>query len=92
MVITDKQQNYCHYHQERLININILLTKKYFILIKFRIIKIAKFTYFPLGKPFEKQIKTIKIQGKKHITAIEKRKKQVFKSNAIKYHEYDIEW
>ena len=55
-------------------------------------IKIAKFTYFPLGKPFEKQIKTIKIQGKKHITAIEKRKKQVFKSNAIKYHEYDIEW
>ena len=83
MVITDKQQNYCHYHQEKLININILLTKKYFILIKFRIIKIAKFTYF--------QIKTIKIQGKKHITAIEERKKQVFKSNAIKYHEYDIE-
>ena len=54
-------------------------------------IKIAKFTYFPLGKPFEKQIKTIKIQGEKHITAIEDRKKQVFKSNAIKYHEYDIE-
>ena len=88
MVITDKQQNYCHYHQEKLININILLTKKYFILIKFRIIII---TYFPLGKRFEKQIKTMKIQGKKHIAAIEELKKQVFRSNGIKYNEYDIE-
>ena len=30
-----------------------------------QIIEQAKFTYFPLGKDFEKQIKTIKNQGKK---------------------------
>ena len=30
-----------------------------------RIIKQSKFTYFPVGKPFEKQIKTIEEQGKK---------------------------
>ena len=29
------------------------------------IIEQAKFTYFPLGKAFEKQIKTIEDQGKK---------------------------
>ena len=29
-----------------------------------RIIEQAKFTYFPLGKRFEKQIKTIEKQGK----------------------------
>ena len=30
-----------------------------------QIIEQAKFTYFPLGKAFEKQIKTVKDQGKK---------------------------
>ena len=31
----------------------------------------AKFTYFPLGKTFEKQIKTIEDQGEKQIKAIQ---------------------
>ena len=31
----------------------------------------AKFTYFPLGKAFEKQIKTIEDQGKKQVDALE---------------------
>ena len=31
----------------------------------------AKFTYSPLGKPFEKQIKTIEDQGEKQIKAIQ---------------------
>ena len=31
----------------------------------------AKFTYSPLGRPFEKQIKTIKEQGKKQNKALE---------------------
>ena len=31
-----------------------------------RIIEQAKFTYSPLGKAFEKQIKTIEEQGKKN--------------------------
>ena len=34
-----------------------------------RIIEQAKFTYSPLGKAFEKQIKTIEEQGKKLVEA-----------------------
>ena len=36
-----------------------------------QIIKQAKFTDSPLGKPFEKQIKTIEDQGKKQLKAIQ---------------------
>ena len=36
-----------------------------------QIIEHAKFTYFPLGKVFEKQIKTIKNQGEKQVEALE---------------------
>ena len=36
-----------------------------------QIIEQAKFTYCPLGKAFEKQIKTIEDQGKKQVDALE---------------------
>ena len=36
-----------------------------------QIIEQAKFTYSPLGKSFQKQIKTIEVQGKKQIKAIQ---------------------
>ena len=36
-----------------------------------QIIEQAKFTYFPLGKAFEKQIKTIENQGEKQTKAIQ---------------------
>ena len=36
-----------------------------------RIIEQAKFTYLPLRKSFEKQVKTIKDQGEKQIKALE---------------------
>ena len=36
-----------------------------------QIIQQAKFTYSPLGKTFDKQIKTIEDQGKKQIDALE---------------------
>ena len=36
-----------------------------------QIIEQAKFTYSPLGKVFEKQIKTIEDQGEKQIKALE---------------------
>ena len=39
-----------------------------------QIIEQAKFTYSPLGKVFNKQIKTIKDQGKKQVDALEKLK------------------
>ena len=37
-----------------------------------QIIQQARFTYSSLGKSFEKQIKEIEHQGKKHIDALEK--------------------
>ena len=36
-----------------------------------KIIEQAKFTYSPLGKAFEKQIKTVEDQGEKQIKAIQ---------------------
>ena len=42
-----------------------------------QIIQQAKFTYTPLGKAFEKQIKTITDQGTKHIKAIQDNKQLV---------------
>ena len=44
-----------------------------------RIIEQAKITYFPLGKAFEKQIKTIEDQGEKQIKPLEKHRKQLVK-------------
>ena len=36
-----------------------------------QIIELAKFTYSPLRKPFEKQIKTTEAQGEKQIKSIQ---------------------
>ena len=66
------------YHPEKLININILQVKKYYR-DQSRIIKQAKFTYSPLGKAFEKQIKTIEDQGEKQIKALKGHGKQLVK-------------
>ena len=52
-----------------------------------QIIEQAKFTYSPLGKAFEKQIKTIEDQGEKQIKAIQNQG-QV---KAIKKYTYDDE-
>ena len=40
-----------------------------------------KFTYFPLGKACEKQIKAIEYQGEKQIKALEEHGKQLVKSD-----------
>ena len=47
----------------------------------------AKFTYSPLGKAYEKQIKTIEVQGEKQIKAIEDQGHV----KAIKKYDYDNE-
>ena len=44
----------------------------------------AKFAYFPLGKPFEKQSKTIEDQGEKQTEAIEDHGNQLIKSSSEK--------
>ena len=46
-----------------------------------RVIEQAKFTYSLLGKAFEKQIKTIEVQGEKQIKALEEHGKQRVKSS-----------
>ena len=46
-----------------------------------RIIQQAKFNYSPLGKVFEKQIKTIKDQGKKQAKAIQDNKQLINKDD-----------
>ena len=45
------------------------------------IIKQAKFTYFPLNKSFEKQIKTIKDQGIKQVEALRALKPKINKED-----------
>ena len=55
-----------------------------------QIIQQAKFTYSPLGKAFEKQIKTIEDQGKKQVDALENLK-PIEGSKAIKYDDESLE-
>ena len=47
-----------------------------------QIIEQAKFTYSPLGKAFEKQIKTIEDHGKKQIEALENLKPKAIQSRS----------
>ena len=49
-----------------------------------QIIEQAKFTYFPLGKAFEKQIKTIEDQGEKQVNALENLKQKKKKQNRLR--------
>ena len=53
-MLTEKQQKYQNYHLEKLINMNILQVKKYYLLIKKKVIEQAKFAYSSLGRGFEK--------------------------------------
>ena len=71
MILMEKQLKYQLNHQENFTNMNILLVKIYYYLINNKIIEQARFTYSPLGKAFEKQIKTIEDQGKKQVDALE---------------------
>ena len=52
-----------------------------------QIIEQARFTYSPLGKAFEKQIKTIEDQGEKQIKAIQDQGQ----AKKIKKYAYDAE-
>ena len=56
---------------------------------KQQIIEQAKFKYSPLGKAFEKQVKTIEDQGKKQIEALENLKLKEITQNKTKPTEYN---
>ena len=61
-----KQQKYLPYHQENLNKYEYLTGKDILPSNQQQIIEQTKFTYSPLGKAFDKQIKTIEDQGKKN--------------------------
>ena len=69
MVLIEKQLKYLPYYLVKFTNTNISLVK---ILPsnQQQIIGQTKFTYSPLGKAFEKQIKTIEVQGQKQIETL----------------------
>ena len=72
MILIVKQLKYQLYHQVKFINMNILLvTEDILQSNQQQIIEQAKFTYSPLGKALDKQIKLIENQGKKQIDALE---------------------
>ena len=67
MISTEKQPKYQLYHQvkyEYLTGEDILPSNQQ------QIIEQARFTYSPLGKVFENQIKTIEDQGQKQVQAL----------------------
>ena len=81
MILTEKQQKYQHYHLEKLMNMNILQVKKYYLPIE------ERFTYYPLGKALEKQTRTIKDQVKKQD---QDHGKQLVESNELIKKEFNI--
>ena len=56
-----------------------------------QIIEQAKFTYYPLGKAFEKQTKTIEDQGTNQISAIKESGKQILESNEVAKNDFYID-
>ena len=69
--LIEKQLKYQLYHLVKLISMSISLVKIYYHPNQQQIIEHTKFTYSPLGKAFENQIKTIEDQGEKQIKAIQ---------------------
>ena len=64
-ILIEKQQKQQHFHQAKLINMNIFTGEEILPSNQQQEIKLAKSTYSPLKKAFEKEIKTIEDQGKK---------------------------
>ena len=75
-ILIEKRVKYQLYHLIESISVSISLVKIYQPSNQQQIIEQTKFTYSPLGKAFEKQIKTIEDQGQKQIDALEKLKDQ----------------
>ena len=73
IILIEKQRKYLLYHQVNYTNMN-LTGEDIFPYNQQQIIEQTKFTYSPLGKAFDKQIKTIEDQGKKQVDALKKLK------------------
>ena len=64
-ILIEKQPKYRLHHQKKIGKYEYLTGEEILLSDQKQIIKQAKFTYSPLGKAFEKQIKKIEDQGKK---------------------------
>ena len=71
IILIEKQPKYQFYHQVKSHKYEDLTGEDILPSNQQQIIEQAKFTYSPLGKAFEKQIKTIEDQGEKQIKAIQ---------------------
>ena len=70
-ILISKLLKYQPYHQAKLISMNIYLTGEEILPSNQKqIIEQAKFTYSPLVKAFEKQIKKVEDQGRKQVETI----------------------
>ena len=86
MILIKKQPKHLRYHQENFINES--LTGEDILPSRHRqIIEQARFTYSPLRKAFDKQIKTIEDQGKKQVDALNTLKSDNNKKLEIKNEE-----
>ena len=70
-ILIEKQPKYRLYHQKKIGKYEYLTGEEILLSDQKQIIKQAKFTYSPLGKAFEKQIKTIEDQAQKQFYALE---------------------
>ena len=70
MILTKRKLKYQHY-QSKIDKCKYLTGEEMLPSNQQQIIEQAKFTYSPLGKATEKQIKTIEDQGQKQIKAIQ---------------------
>ena len=87
MILIEKQLKYQLYHQvkyEYLTGEDILPSNRQ------QITEQAKFTYFSLGKAFERQIKTTEDQGQKQVDALESLKTKE-QTKAITYDDESLE-
>ena len=71
MILIEKQPKHRLYHQAKIHKYEYLTGEDILPSNRQQIIEQARFTYSPLGKSFEKQIKTIEDQGEKQIKAIQ---------------------
>ena len=82
MILIENLPKYQLYHQAKLITSKDILPSN-----QQQIIGQAKYTYSPLGKTFEKRIKTIEDQGEKQIKTLEylnqKNKQRQLRVNVI---------
>ena len=70
-ILIKKQEKYQHYHQAKLVSMNILQLKEILLFVPSQMIEQSKSTNFLLGNVFDKQIKTIADQGKKQVEVLQ---------------------